>query len=159
MPPWQVSSEKERKFLSPEHFSKIYGLAGLRIGYGLAHPEIIENLKKTQMNFASIALPSLQAAIEAYNDHEFTRLVKEKNKMVKAYLERELDKLGYYRIPSHSNFVLFQVHRDSREVAEDLAKNRILIRPFTFGGQNWIRVSIGTREEIQTFLTALIKSS
>lgn len=155
-----VSLIKEgKKVLITRTFSKIYGLAGLRIGYGLAHPEIIDNLKKAQMNFASIAYPSLKAAIEAYNDHEFTRWVKEKNKLAKAYLERELDKLGYSRIPSQTNFILFQVHRDSKEMAEDFEKNKILIRPFTFGGQNWIRVSIGTMEEIQTFLTTLIKIS
>lgn len=146
-----------RKILVTRTFSKIYGLAGLRLGYGLAHPEIIENLKKAQMNFASIAYPSLKAAIEAYNDHEFTRLVKEKNKQVKAYLEKELDKLGYYRIPSHTNFALFQVDRDSKKLAEDFEKHKILVRPFTFFGQNWIRVTIGTMEEIQAFLSALVK--
>ncbi len=148
-----------RKILITRTFSKIYGLAGLRVGYGLAHPDIIENLKRAEMNFASISYPSLKAAIKAYNDHEFTRQVKEKNKLVKAYLEEKLDQLGYDRIPSQANFVLFQVHRSSKEIAEALKKEKVLTRPFVFGDQNWIRVSIGTLAEIQTFITALAKIS
>lgn len=151
-----VSLVREGKnVLVTRTFSKIFGLAGLRVGYGLAHPEIIGNLKKVQMNFASIAYPSLRAAIEAYSDDEFTRSVKKKTSVVKSYLEKQLEKRGYYWVPSQANFVLFQVNRDSKEMATDLEKQRILVRPFAFGGRNWIRVSLGKLEEIQAFLSAL----
>jgi len=146
---------KGKNILVTRTFSKIYGLAGLRVGYGLAPPEVIENLKKVQMNFASIAYPSLKAAIKAYQDHQFTRMAKEKNRLVRAYLERELERLGLFWIPSQTNFVLIEVQRSAREVAEALEKRKILIRPFTFRGRNWIRVSLGTLSEIQAFLSAL----
>jgi histidinol-phosphate aminotransferase len=144
-----------KKILVTRTFSKIFGLAGLRVGYGMAHPEIIAKLEKVQMNFASIAYPSLRAALAAYTDGEFTRSVKEKNKWVKAYLEKELDRLGFYRVPSQTNFLLFEVHQESKEVATALEKQRVLVRPFSFGGRNWLRVSIGTMEEIKSFLAAL----
>lgn len=146
---------KGKKVLITRTFSKIYGLAGLRVGYGIAHPEIIANLKKVQMNFASIAYPGLRAAIAAYSDEAFTRLVKEKTRSVKSYLEKELASRGYYHVPSQANFVLFQVNRNSKEMAAELEKRQVLVRPFTFAGKNWIRVSVGTREEIQTFLSVL----
>jgi len=144
-----------KKILVTRTFSKIFGLAGLRIGYGMAHPEIIKNLKKVQMNFASIAYPSLRAAMAAYTDGEFTQSVKEKNKLAKAYLEGELDRLGFVRVPSQTNFILLEVHQDSKQVATALEQQRVLVRPFSFGGRNWLRVSIGTIDEMRVFISAL----
>ncbi|MBM3284819.1 MAG: histidinol-phosphate transaminase [Candidatus Aminicenantes bacterium] len=136
-------------------FSKIFGLAGLRVGYGMARPDILKNFERVQMNFASVAYPSLRAAIAAYGASAFTSLVKAKNEAARAYLERELERLGYPFIPSHANFSLFQVGRDSKEMAADLQRRGILVRPFDFAGKSWLRVSIGTEGEIQAFVSAL----
>ncbi len=144
-----------KKVLVTRTFSKIYGLAGLRVGYGMSHPEIVEALKKVQTNFASISYPGLLAAIAAYNDNEFTRRVKERTEVTKSYLEKELKSLGYHPLPSQANFMLFRVSRDAKEMAADLEKQKILVRPFAFRGQNWLRVSIGTLDEIRRFLSAL----
>jgi len=86
---------------------------------------------------------------------EFTRSVKEKNKLVIAFLEGEGDRLGFFRVPSQTKFLLFEVHQDSKQVAAALEKRQVLARPFTFGGRNWLRVSIGMMEEIQSFFAAL----
>jgi len=136
-------------------FSKIFGMAGLRVGYGMARPDIQKNFERVQMNFASIAYPSLRAAIAAYGASAFTSLVREKNRAVRAYLEKQLEGLGYSCIPSHANFSLFEVRRDPKEMAADLAKHGILIRPFDFAGKSWLRVSVGTEGEIHAFISAL----
>jgi len=136
-------------------FSKIFGLAGLRVGYGMARPDIKKNFERVQMNFASIAYPSLRAAIAAYGASAFTSSVRGKNREARAYLERELARVGYPCIPSQANFSLFQVRRDSKKMAADLEKRRILVRPFDFAGKSWLRVSLGTPGEIQAFISAL----
>jgi len=87
-------------------FSKIFGMAGLRVGYGVAKPETIGKLKRVEMNFASISYPSLRAAVSSYTDMSFLRTVLEKNRTAKAYLCTQLENLGYTYIPSHTNFVL-----------------------------------------------------
>lgn len=136
-------------------FSKIFGLAGLRIGYGIAHPDVIEKLKKLSRNFAPVAWLSLKAATASYQDREFIRSVREKNNGVKAFLTEGLDRQGLCRIPSRTNFVLFEVEQDATELARRLEAKKILVRPFVFHGRQWIRVSCGTREELQAFISAL----
>lgn len=136
-------------------FSKIFGMAGLRVGYGMAKPEIIERLKRVEMNFASIAYPSLKAAVSGYADMSFIRAVLEKNRSAKAYLCTQLENRGYDYIPSHTNFVLFEVKRQAGSLAEDLRGNNILVRSFQFGDRQWIRVSLGTLKEMQTFVSTL----
>jgi histidinol-phosphate aminotransferase len=136
-------------------FSKIFGLAGLRIGYGVAPPRIIERLETLSRNFAPVAWLSLMAAVASYRDRRFTQAIKEKNKKMRQYLCQELKGLGLVCIPSHTNFVLVRVDQDARKLAENLEERKILVRPFRFHGSQWIRISCGTRHEMQAFLSAL----
>lgn len=136
-------------------FSKIFGLAGLRIGYGIAHPDTIEKLNTLSRNFAPVSWLSLRAAIASYQDRSFIQKTKEKNKQMRQYLSRELEKSGLACIPSHTNFVLFEIDRDARALAKKLEEMKILVRPFGFHGSQWIRVSCGTKEELKTFVSAL----
>ncbi len=62
--------------------------------------------------------------------------------------------MGLY-VPSHTNFVLFRVNRDSQEMFNDFEVRNVLIRAFNFNGDNWIRVSLGTLEEMQAFVSVL----
>jgi histidinol-phosphate aminotransferase len=136
-------------------FSKVYGLAGLRVGYGMAGPQVLENLRRIERNFAPVSCLSLRAAIAAYQDLEFVQKVKHQNQEVKSFLFKELKKMGFETIGSETNFVLFRVGRDSQELAEELEKRSILVRPFHFQGSYWIRVSLGTFREINTFLARI----
>ncbi len=136
-------------------FSKIYGMAGLRVGYGIGQAPVMESLAPYRMNFASIATTSLAAASAAYADLAFVRSTREKNSSIKAFLYGELDRLGLTFIPSHTNFVLFEVPRDAREIQVDLAEKDVLVRPFQIQEKNWIRVSIGTQDEMRIFTAAL----
>ena len=138
-------------------FSKIFGLAGLRIGYGIAHPEIIKKLNPLSRNFAPVAWLSLKAAVASYQDHDFIRSVREKNKKAKLFLYGELEKLGLFYIPSQTNFVLFRIDQDARELTKKMEENKILVRPFAMHGSQWVRVSCGTKEELQAFISALVE--
>lgn len=148
-------ARKGRSVVVTRTFSKIFGLAGLRVGYGIAPPDIIEELKRMQRNFAPVAWLSLRAAVASYKDLQFPRTVREKNEEVKSYLYGELEKLNLAYVPSHTNFVLFKVNRDSGKMAEDFERRNIIIRSFEFKGQHWIRVSLGTMEEMQIFISVL----
>jgi histidinol-phosphate aminotransferase len=136
-------------------FSKIFGLAGLRTGYGMARPDVIKNLLELERNFAPVSILSLRAAAASYEDKEFVRKVRQQNNEVKSYLSAELGRLGHAFIPSHTNFILFRVRSDSRELAAKLESRSFLVRPFRFQGADWIRVSLGTLGEMQTLVAQL----
>jgi histidinol-phosphate aminotransferase len=136
-------------------FSKIFGLAGLRIGYGLAKPDIIKELQKMERNFAPISWLSLNAAIASYQDRSFIQRVKERNEEVKLYLYEELERLGYSYVLSHTNFVLFKVRQDALRMVKELKERHILVRAFGINGDQWIRTSLGSFEDMQAFVAAL----
>ena len=136
-------------------FSKIFGLAGLRIGYGIARPEIIKELKKLERNFAPISWLSLKAAIASYQDRSFLQYVREKNEGIKFYLYEKLKRLDYSSVPSHTNFVLFKVRQDALRMVKELKERNILVLAFEINRDHWIRVSLGTYEEMETFVSAL----
>ncbi len=107
------------------------------------------------MNFASIAYPSLRAAVSSYTDTSFLRTVLEKNRSAKAYLCTQLENMGYNYIPSHTNFVLFEVKRPAADMAQEFQRKGVLVRPFQFMDSQWIRVSLGTLKDMQVFVSAL----
>lgn len=146
---------KGKNLIVTRTFSKIFGLAGLRVGYGMARPEIIAELDRLSRNFAPVAWLSLKAAIAGYQDRMFLRHVREKNKQVKSYLYGELKKLGLFFIPSHTNFVLFEVKQDAAELVKKMAAQKVLVRAFGFHEKQWIRASCGTLQELQHFIKAL----
>ncbi len=138
-------------------FSKIYGLAGLRIGYGIGRPEVIESLGKVQTNFAPVSSLSLQAAVAGYRDAEFVQSCKRRFAESKSFFCSELEKLQYPYVRSQASFVIFQVAGKPREVSDGLAKQHIHVRPFEFFGRGWIRASMGTMQEMRILTAALRK--
>jgi histidinol-phosphate aminotransferase len=136
-------------------FSKIHGLAGARVGYAMAKPEIIEQLEEMSTNFAPISNLSLRAAIASYEDTEFLDMCRTANHEARTNLYATLDRLGYFYVPSHTNFVLFRIRRDRREVQQQFSDRDILLRTFTINDAPWIRVSMGTPSQMETFAAAL----
>ncbi len=138
-------------------FSKMYGLAGLRVGYGVGHPELVDLLNRVREPF-NINSVAQAAAIGCLNDKVYYKrlagiFVKERNK-----LYRELDGLGVRYEPSCTNFVQIDVGPNAKAVAYELLKLGVIIRDMTVWGlQNYIRVTIGTEEENQIFIKALKK--
>ncbi|MFH1176447.1 MAG: histidinol-phosphate transaminase [Acidobacteriota bacterium] len=136
-------------------FSKIYGLAGLRIGYAISSPEVIANLNQVRPPFNTSSLAQ-EAALAALEDDEWARASREHNRREKAFVEGELSRRGVRFIPSVTNFVLVELDTDVRQVFLALQKLGVIIRPVGGPGLvNCARVSLGTHEENERFLAAL----
>jgi histidinol-phosphate aminotransferase len=112
-------------------------------------------MKKLERNFAPISWLSLKASVASYQDTSFIQRVKEKNEEMKLYLYEELERLGYFYVPSHTNFVLFKVRQDALRMVKKFKERNILVRAFVFNRDHWIRVSLGNFAEMQKFVSAL----
>ncbi len=137
-------------------FSKAYGLAGLRIGYAVAHPELISLLNKVRQPFNVNAMAQ-SAAMAALDD--VTHLVETREMVARglAFFERELPKLGIETVPSGANFILVKTGH-GREVFEQLQKRKVIVRPMDpYGLPDHIRITIGTPEQNRITLEALKK--
>ncbi|HVN66837.1 MAG TPA: histidinol-phosphate transaminase, partial [Candidatus Sulfotelmatobacter sp.] len=136
-------------------FSKFFGLAGLRVGYGLARKELIAPMFRTKMPFNVNRLAQAGAAA-ALDDDEFMAKTLQNNGEGKLFLYEELDKLGLKYKKTESNFIFIYVDKPADELFLELMKKGVIIRPLTsFGFPQAVRVSIGTREQNEKFIRAL----
>lgn len=136
-------------------FSKIYGLASLRIGYGIANPIVIDLLNRIRGPF-NVNSAAQVAALAALQDQEFVNKSKHNNEIGKKYLYAAFDEMGLEYIPTQANFIMVNVGRDSRQVFRDLLLRGIIVRSGDiFKMNNWLRVTIGTPEQNQAFIKAL----
>lgn len=137
-------------------FSKIQGLAGLRIGYGLAPAETIEVLQKTRQPFNTNALAQT-AALAALADREHERKSKELTDEGRLFLEKEFESMGLEYVPSKANFVLVNVG-DGDAVFKALMQRGVIVRAMAgYKLPEWIRVSIGTMPQNRRFLEELVQ--
>lgn len=138
-------------------FSKAYGLAGLRIGYGIAPPELAAALKQVRepFNVAGIAQEAALASLQDPQQVERSqRLVQEG----KQYLYDEFDNMGLSYVPTQANFIFVDVGIDSQECFDALMRRGVTVRTGDiFGFPTYIRVTIGTAEQNQQFVNALRK--
>lgn len=132
-------------------FSKIYGLAGLRIGYGLTSPEITNYLNRLRPPFNANSLAQ-RAALAALEDETHVAKSRAMNETEMAKVSAGLTALGLYPVPSQANFLYFDAGKDGGEVFEALLREGVIVRHIQ--GQT-VRVTIGLPEENQQFLHAL----
>ncbi|MBM7647367.1 histidinol-phosphate aminotransferase [Bacillus ectoiniformans] len=136
-------------------FSKIYGLAALRIGYGVMNPSIVQELMKVKEPFNTNRMAQA-AAIASLQDEEFLQTCIQSNEEGRKYISSEAEKMGLSYFPSQGNFVMIQLGRSGDEVFEALLKKGITVRSGgVLGYPETIRVSIGTEEENETFIKTL----
>ncbi len=137
-------------------FSKIYGLAGMRVGYALfGHKEVKEAVWKVVPPF-SVSLLAQKAAEAALDDEEFVRKSYEVNLRGKEYLYRELERLGIKYIPTQTNFIFILPPTDAKEVVSALFQRGIIVRHTrAFDAPEGFRVTIGTQEENKIFIENL----
>jgi histidinol-phosphate aminotransferase len=138
-------------------FSKVYGLAGLRIGYGFAHEDLIANLLKVKLAFEPTALAQA-AAIAALDDKEFLHRTLELNARSLRLLSTSLRQMGFEVIPSEANFFMIPLANSAAAngIVEQLLRRGIIVRPLAgFGLPHCIRVSTGTDDDNQMFLDAM----
>jgi histidinol-phosphate aminotransferase len=136
-------------------FSKLYGFAGLRVGYIMAQPDVVKKLEDYTEGPMSISATSLQAAIATYQDTEYLQGALKKTQASKDFLYDVLKKEGYTYIPSHANFVLFPIKMDGEHFASEMMKRGVGVRSWQVNNSNnWCRVSIGTMPEMEAFASA-----
>ena len=139
-------------------FSKYFGLAGLRVGFGFGHPELIGYLDRVRMpyNVNALAQVGALAALTDRGHRERTGLVVSRGM---TYLYEELTRLEIPFLRSEANFVMIDVGRDGKEVADELARAGVEVRPLgDYDLTQHLRVSVGLDRENQIFIEALTKA-
>jgi histidinol-phosphate aminotransferase len=136
-------------------FSKAYGLAGLRIGYGIGNPSIVPFVERTKQPFSVNAL-ALVAAQAALGDDDYLAAVLKNNASAKRYLYEEADGLGIPYVPSEANFVLLHIGDDAEVLTKRLFDERVVVRWMgAYGLPGHIRVTLGRPEENRRFVELL----
>ena len=137
--------------------SKAYGLAGLRVGFGLAQPELTDLLNRIRQPFNTNSLAQA-AAIAALGDQAFLEKSYQVNRDGLKQLQSGFAALGLRYVPSSGNFVLVHVGK-AGEVYESLLRQGVIVRPVGgYGLPEWLRISVGLREENDRLLAALAKA-
>jgi histidinol-phosphate aminotransferase len=135
-------------------FSKVYGLAGMRLGYALGSRENIAALREHAVASNTNAAV-LEAALASLQDWELVPRERERNVETRAWLCQELARDGRRYIPSHTNFVMFEIGSDVEPLIEAFRQEGILVGRRFPSLSTWLRISIGTRQEMAAFVAAL----
>ena len=134
-------------------FSKIYGLAGLRLGYLIAKPELTARIARYHMGISNNQ-PAIAAAKACFGDKDFMESCRRKNAEARAHLTSYLDKKGIWHADSHTNFVFFEAKENASQVLSKLDERGIAIRLWDYNQRQWYRVSMGTLDEMNIFTKA-----
>lgn len=147
--------ELDKPVLILRTFSKIYGMAGMRIGYGIGRPAIITCLNKVRSPFNTSSLGQA-AAVAALDDSEHVQKSRQANQDGYVYLAKELTRLGIHFVPSVTNFILVDTQRDCLQDFQLLMQRGVIIRPMKGNGfPTAFRITIGKQEENEMFVQAL----
>ncbi len=134
-------------------FSKIYGLAGLRIGYIVAKPELIQKIAKYQTGTINNQ-PALAAAKASLGDEDFMSMTRKLNAAARQHLFTYLDSKKWFYGKSQANVVFFPSPKPGKQILEETEKKGYQIRIWDYQGKEWCRVSIGTLDEMKGFTKA-----
>jgi histidinol-phosphate aminotransferase len=144
-----------RNILVLRTFSKVHGLAGIRLGYGMGHRELIECLNRIRSPFNASSLAQV-AGLAALDDHEHVARSVEMNGQEMKFLTQELTLMGVRYTPSVGNFLLVDTGRDCEEDFIRLLHEGVIVRPMKlYGFPTSLRVTVGIHEENQQFVEAL----
>lgn len=146
---------KRKGLIIARTFSKIYGLAGLRIGYAISHPEVINYMERTREPFNTnlLAQAAAEAALDdkAFLNKTLSHVAKEK-----AFLYSEFKSMGLEYADSATNFIVVDTKRDCKAIFNSLLKKGVIVRDMkAWGFDTYIRITIGTRQENVKFVKAL----
>lgn len=136
-------------------YSKIHGMAGLRIGYMVASEERVDKIQELVRTEMGISVTSLHAAIASTKDLEFQEKTKTLNAEARNYVFNSLQDLGYKPIPSHTSFILYPINIPTKDFAEKMLSMGVGIRVFTINDKPYSRVSMGTMDEVKLFVDSL----
>lgn len=144
----------DRSVIVSRTFSKIFGLAGLRVGYAIGRPDLIKKISQYQSGF-SVSQTALAAARASMGDEAFMAGCRRKNAGARKILTDYLEKKGYFYGKSYTNFVFFDPRGEAERILKTLAGRGIGIRVWDYNGKLWNRISVGTEEEMKTLVRNL----
>ncbi len=145
----------DKPVLIARTFSKLHGLAGVRVGYGVAHSSIVEYMNRVRQPFNVNALAQA-AANTALDDTEHQEMARKVNREGKKMLEKGLKTLGLDWVPTATNFLLVNVAQPAQETFEKMLPKGVIVRAMAeYGYPEHIRVTIGTKEQNEKFLRSL----
>ena len=137
-------------------FSKIHGMAGLRVGYMVALPETIEMVTKLSRPNMGMNRASIMAALASMEDKEFQEMSKVKTRECREYVYESLTEMGISYIPSHTSFIIFPLATDDgRGYLKNMFSHGVGVRLFNIDDAPWSRVSMGTMDEMKLFVKTL----
>ncbi len=155
--PKSIASIGNDNIIIMKTFSKVYGLAGLRIGYALAVPELIAAMEKARQPF-NVNMLAQAGALAVLDDKKFIKKTRKTILEGKNYLYDEFKKMGIAYVPSVANFILFDCARETTAFFKAMLKFGVIVRDMKqYGLNNFIRVTIGTKKENQRFIKVLKK--
>ncbi len=143
---------KKKNVIIARTFSKVMGMAGIRVGYVAALPSFLEDINKITRGGMGISYTSILGATAAIDDKEFQDMSIKLNAEAKEYVYTEIKKMGYSYIPSYTNFILFPINMDGKDMLKKMTEKGVGVRAFQIQGKNYCRVSIGTMDEMKLFV-------
>lgn len=147
--------EDGRNVILLRTFSKLYGLAGLRVGYCVSRQDFVEAIRRVVPPF-SVNRPAQFAAAAALDDLEHIRKTRAVNDAGKRFLYDRLDEMSVFYIPSEANFVTIDIKKNALRTSEELLKTGVIVRPLNmYGLDTFLRVTIGMPEQNKKFIEAL----
>lgn len=146
--------KKEENVIVSKTFSKVYGMAGMRIGYLIAKPELAKIIKANVVAMSNVY--AIEGAKEALLDEEFYNFSIQKNKEAKQIIYRALDHLELKHIKSSTNFIFFKSGKDINKLGKQMLDKGVKIGRAFPPFYDWCRISTGTLEEVQMFSKGLI---
>jgi histidinol-phosphate aminotransferase len=132
----------------------VYGMAGMRLGYAVGAREVIAKMREHVLGNNSNAAV-LEAALVSLSDEDLIPRQRKLNNDTRRWLCQELEKEGYRYIPSEGNFVMIELQGEVQPVVDAFRQRKILVGRQFPSMKNWLRVSIGKPEEVETFLVGL----
>ena len=148
---------KRKNLLILRTFSKVYGLAGLRIGYAIGRPELLSAMNKLRTPFNTSGVAQA-AALAALDDKEHVKRCIETNATERKRLSEDLAKMGFRPVPSEANFIFIVVGPDAKALSDDLLRMGVIVRPLGWMGfPEAIRISVGTAKENDKCLSAMAR--
>jgi histidinol-phosphate aminotransferase len=136
-------------------FSKVYGLAGLRVGYGIGHPTLVAEMNKLRTPF-NVTSVGQAAALAALDDAEHVERSAEMNRGERKRLYNELRRLGLSPVPSETNFLFMQIGPNAKTFCDELLREGVIVRPLAWMGfSEAIRISVGSPSENTKLISAV----
>lgn len=146
--------KKGQNVIVSRTLSKLYGFAGLRMGYIIAKPDLLKKIEPYSTTFFILSAPAIHAAIAGLNDDAYLQSALQKTAASKEYLYKQLKAEGYEYIPSQTNFVMFPLKMEGKRFVEEMMKRGVGLRDWKLEGKDWCRISIGRMDEMEAFAEA-----